>query len=224
MTLAPDRVRAFYDRFGARQDAQAFYEDAAVERLLAAADFASAGSVFELGCGTGRVAARILAAFPDLHYIGVDVSATMVRLARARLSGWAGRATVVQVAPGTVAVPPADRIVSTYVLDLFSDAEIRRFLGAARRALGPRGKLCLAGLAEGPWIVPRLVSRAWGMLWRLVPQLVGGCRPIRLGDYLGDDWVRELSTSVTRWGITSEVSVLRPAASRGQQPRTGGRG
>ena len=82
------QVRAFYDRFGARQDAQAFYEDAALTELVLHADFEAAGRVYELGCGTGRFARRLLERhLPDgATYLGVDLSATMVELARGRLA------------------------------------------------------------------------------------------------------------------------------------------
>lgn len=209
MALSPDRVRAFYDRFGSRQDAQGFYEDAALERLLSAAGLGSAGSLFEFGCGTGKLAARILAAHPKLHYVGVDVSTTMVKLARGRLTPWAGRAVVRQVPPGVPTLPPSDRVLSTYVLDLLDGDEIRQFLAAAAESVGASGRVCLASLAEGPWVLPRLVSSAWGLAWRVAPQWVGGCRPIRLGDYLDGEWVREMSAGVTNWGVTSEVVVLR---------------
>ena len=50
-TLDLEQARAFYDRFGARQDRQAFYEDA----------FERARGVPEFGCGTGRFAEVLVA-------------------------------------------------------------------------------------------------------------------------------------------------------------------
>lgn len=59
--LSRAQVKLFYDRLGARQDWQAFYEDPAAEELIAHAEFEKAKLVFEFGCGTGRFAERILA-------------------------------------------------------------------------------------------------------------------------------------------------------------------
>jgi hypothetical protein len=58
--LTHAEARTFYDRFGSRQDWQAFYEDAAVERLLVAGRFDLASTVVEFGSGTGRLAERLL--------------------------------------------------------------------------------------------------------------------------------------------------------------------
>ncbi len=38
MALSADRVRRFYDRLGRLQDTQAFYEDAAIDDLIAHSD------------------------------------------------------------------------------------------------------------------------------------------------------------------------------------------
>lgn len=60
MVLTRSQARRFYDHFGAKQDSQAFYEDAALDDLMRHADCAQAQSVFEFGCGTGRFAAQLL--------------------------------------------------------------------------------------------------------------------------------------------------------------------
>ncbi|MGE5292099.1 MAG: hypothetical protein ACM3ML_33930 [Micromonosporaceae bacterium] len=61
MGLTSVQAKRFYDRFGRAQDLQAFYEDRAMKDLLAHGSFPAAGSVFELGCGTGRLAGALLA-------------------------------------------------------------------------------------------------------------------------------------------------------------------
>ena len=72
------QARAVYDRIGRAQDWQ-FYENRAVARLLT--DFApqTAHAVFEFGCGTARLAVRMLELLPPTaSYLGVDVSPVMV--------------------------------------------------------------------------------------------------------------------------------------------------
>src|SRR5512142_1037013 len=131
--LSRDGAKAFYDAFGAKQDKQGFYEDGALADLIAHADFPHAGSVFEFGCGTGKFARRLLEHHlqPDARYTGVDLSSTMVGLARERLASFGSRARVEQTDGENVwqhVELPVDRIVTTYVLDLLPDNEIDAFI------------------------------------------------------------------------------------------------
>lgn len=72
--LTPNEAKAFYDKFGSRQDSQSFYEAAALNRLIENGSFATAPSVFEFGCGTGRFALSLLQHHlsADAVYRGVD--------------------------------------------------------------------------------------------------------------------------------------------------------
>jgi len=212
-TLTTPEARVFYDRFGAKQDTQAFYEDRALDALIAHADFQHAYAVFEFGCGTGRLAQRLLGTvLPDqCRYVGVDLSVTMVELARERLKPWASRATVAQsdgLVPPEYRVGSYDRFVSTYVLDLMSDEAIQAVLADAHRVLGDGGSLCVVGLTHGRGPVTTLVSSAWKLIHRVHPELVGGCRPIALRDFLAEDrWRVRHHAVVSAWGITSEAVV-----------------
>jgi SAM-dependent methyltransferase len=217
-TLTVAEAKAFYDRFGAMQDTQAFYEDGAVDALIAHSDFEHARAVLEFGCGTGRVAARLLANVlrEDCRYRGVDISETMVALARRRLRPWAPRAEVV-LSPGALPSSPDDagtydRFLSTFVLDLMSDEGIAGVLAEAHRLLGPGGRLCLVGLTRGRGPV----ASAWALLHRLSPMLVGGCRAIELRDHLDEArWRLAHHEVISRWGISSEVVVAAPGDAHG---------
>jgi ubiquinone/menaquinone biosynthesis C-methylase UbiE len=217
-TLTPEQAKAFYDRFGAKQDWQGFYENPARRDLIAHADFGSATSVYEFGCGTGDFAARLLAEHlpPRCSYTAIDISETMVRLARTHLEPWRDRARVDR-SSGSMALEAADgafdRFVSTYVLDLLSDEDIRGLLAEAHRILSPGGRLCLAGLARGTGPIASLVTRMWETLHAWRPALVGGCRPIDLRDYLDPGrWTIEHRAIKTAFGIASEVMVARRLA------------
>lgn len=211
--LTHEQAKAFYDSFGAKQDAQAFYEDRAVEALIAHGDFAGVRAVIEFGCGTGRLAATLLGRHMggDATYVGLDVSSTMVELARKRLEPWRDRAEVRRTS-GSMAldVPSAgfDRFVSTYVLDLLGEDDIRRLLAEAGRVLSAEGRLCLAGLTHGRAPLARLVSRTWQLVHSLRPSLVGGCRPIAVSDFLDRARWKVLHRAViARYGVSSEVLV-----------------
>lgn len=213
MTLSRSQARSFYDHFGRKQDAQAFYEDAALNELVAHAAFEQAENVFELGCGTGRFALTLLAKHlpPSATYLGSDLSQTMIDIAQQRISRYMGRAGAVH-SNGSMHFPlpghSADRVVATYVFDLLSETDIREAISEAHRVLIPGGKLCLVGLTTGINAASRIVSALWSGAFRLHASLVGGCRPIRLGSYLDQDtWSIEYRTIVTPFGVPSEVLV-----------------
>lgn len=224
-TLSGDEVRAFYDRFGARQDRQAFYEDPALDELIGHAAFEGAAAVCEFGCGTGRFAERLLAQhLPDCcSYKGVDISSTMVTLARRRLEPWRDRVQLC-LTSGSVALKQAgvtyDRFVATYVLDLLGDDDIRRLLAEAHRILDQDGLLCLVSLTKGATAATVPVSALWTAINALRPAALGGCRPIEMRRYVtAPDWrIRHRKVCVA-YGISSEVLVAAPGQDRHEEAR-----
>jgi ubiquinone/menaquinone biosynthesis C-methylase UbiE len=216
MVLTPSQARAFYDRFGKKQDWQFFYEDRAIDDLVAHAAFERAQSLFELGPGTGRLAERLLSEHlpASASYLGMDISGTMVGLATRRLSRYADRAKVIQ-SDGTMRFPLADRcvdrVVSTYVLDLLGEPDIRAFMAEAHRVLTPGGKLCLVSLTRGASAGSRLVIALWSAAFRLTASLVGGCRPIQLDSFLEPEgWSIAYRHVSAPLGVPSEALIATP--------------
>ena len=204
---------SFYDAFGVKQDSQGWYEDAAIDELVSHAAFETARSVLELGCGTGRVAERLLEELlPEgARYVGLDVSETMVGLAAKRLSRFGKRVTIRQT-DGSMSLDldhaSFDRGLATYLLDLLSDTDIRLLLAEAHRALVPGGCLCLASLTVGERGVSRFISRIWSGVQRLRPEWVGGCRPVEAVPFLDNSmWNLRQRNKLTAWGMASEVVV-----------------
>jgi len=167
--------------------------------------------VFELGCGTGRLAEKLFDHHlpADAMYVGVDISETMADLSRTRLQRFHGRAQVLLV-DGSRPLPGSDgtfdRFVSTYVFDLLSPEDSAVMLEGARRLLGPDGLLCVVSLAHGRTRATRLISSAWAAIWSRVPVAVGGCRPIDLCQLL-QGWRIEHRALISAWGLTSEVVI-----------------
>lgn len=213
MVLTSSQARKFYDSFGHKQDTQAFYEDPALDDLVAHADFEHAKKVFEFGCGTGRFARRLLTEYlpESCSYLGVDLSETMIEIAGDRVSPWSSRAHVT-LSDGAIAFPVADqsvdRVVSTYVLDLLSEADIRTFIGEAWRVLTPDGKLCLVSLTHGVTLASRLICAMWSAVYRLRASLTGGCRPIQLDTF--SVGTIDYHHVITRFGVPSEVLIASP--------------
>ncbi len=212
-------IRAFYDRFGRRQDRQGWYEDRALRRLCDRGGFDLAATVVEVGPGTGRFAAEcILPRQPVIgRYVGIELSPTMAALSCQRLRGDI-RAHVVVLTDGgdlPIASASVDRVVAAYVLDLMSDEQLAALLDEAARVLRPDGWLCAVGLSPGHGPVSRLVSRLWQRVHRLDPLLVGGCRPIRLARHLDPArWQITARDQVQQWGVSSEVTVAVPRPRR----------
>src|SRR5579864_3297925 len=128
-TLTPAQAQQFYDRMGARQDWNRFYEQAAIDRMIEQGDFANAHRVVEFGCGTGRIAERLLARHlpSDATYVGLDLSATMVNLATERVAPFGRRAQIVRTEGAMILDAPsesADRFFTNYVFDLLSREDI----------------------------------------------------------------------------------------------------
>jgi len=212
-TFSRDDAKRFYDGFGIKQDKQGFYEDAALDALIANGAFSDAGKVLEIGCGTGKFAQRLLSDhLPDsASYVGIDISETMVAIAKGRLRPWGDRAEVF-LGDGDLDFhafgTSFDRVVATYVFDLLGEEDIRNALSSAHAVMRPGGLLCAAGLTHGTGVVSRTTSGVWSWIHRMKPSLVGGCRPISLSNFIsGPKWRivhREVVVSMT---VPSEVVV-----------------
>jgi ubiquinone/menaquinone biosynthesis C-methylase UbiE len=216
MILTRSQARVFYDRFGRKQDTQAFYEDAAIDDLIAHVRFDQAESIFEFGCGTGRLASRLLTKHlpSSASYFGIDLSQTMVDISKQRVAPFAERAKVA-LSDGSILLPLHDRsvdqVISTYVLDLLSETDIRQFISEARRVLVPGGKLCLISLTFGEAALSRIISRLWLALFNWSALWVGGCRPIRLESFISQRyWSIKYRNVVTQFAVSSEVLVANP--------------
>jgi ubiquinone/menaquinone biosynthesis C-methylase UbiE len=216
MTLSRRETQRFYDRFGKKQDAQVFYEDAALEDLITHAKFETAQSVYEVGCGTGRLAERLLKRVlpSSASYTGTDISQVMISIARQRLMPYEKRTNLTQ-SNGSVHIElmenTVDRVLSTYVLDLLSDADIRSLIAEAYRVLKPDGRLCLVSLTNGVTIISKIVSTLWKILYKARATLLGGCRPVSLKSYLDQTlWTLKYHHVVVQYGVPSEVVIATP--------------
>jgi len=148
-TLSALEAQAYYNWFGKKQDSQGFYENPALDDLIAHANFQNARMVFEFGCGTGKFAERLLNEFlpSSASYICCDFSPIMVGLTKKRLDKHS-KLVKVRQSDGIVYFPQPDhsanRVIASYVLDLLSDGDIKSFFYEAHRVL-IRGGMGLFG-------------------------------------------------------------------------------
>jgi ubiquinone/menaquinone biosynthesis C-methylase UbiE len=210
--LSHEEARAFYDRFGSKQDWQRFYEDPAVANLSEHLPLGSATSVIEFGCGTGRLAERMLARHLPMEatYLGLDVSSTMVTLAERRLRRFGARAKVLLTTGETkleLDSSTFDLFLSVYVLDLLAESDIRALIAEAHRVLKAGGLLGLVSLTHGFTFVSKVLERMWLSIYKMRPTLVGGCRPVTLEPFLRDGWKLRHKERMITFSIPSAVLV-----------------
>ena len=210
-TLSRSEARDVYDQFAEEghtggKDADSGYGGPAVSALLQMADFLSAETVLEYGCGQGKLAelvysSSVLSSDDDdkaaavsstkLKWRGIDQSPKMVNRFRERCKLYDDCSVelLVDGDPSDVAVEnrSIDRFVSTYSLDLLSEDDMYKVLDLAKACLHPeRGLLLLAGITWGYKASIRTfaMTAVWELLYKIRRKKVGGCRPQRLVPYL----------------------------------------
>jgi SAM-dependent methyltransferase len=140
-----DQIARLYDPWSASvTEDVGFYVDLAVQ---------AGAPVVELGVGTGRIA--IPTALAGVRVIGVDSSAEMLAVCRARAER-AGVSGLVGLRLGDLRSPPVDERVDLVtcpfraLLHLHSDADRLAALGAARELLEPGGRLAFDVFEPSP--------------------------------------------------------------------------
>ncbi|GMR19774.1 MAG: class I SAM-dependent methyltransferase [Gammaproteobacteria bacterium] len=212
--LTYDEAKRFYDSFGEKQDRQ-FYEEVVINDLIEHSELDKAKYIVEFGCGTGKLASRLLNSVlpPGSKYVCIDVSETMVALCQKNIERFSDRARCYKNEGSPIITVPdqsADRFISTYVLDLLNESDVNTLLNEAYRILKPSGILCLASLTHGTILSSRIVEFIWNSLYRINPRIVGGCRPINLVAHVqGKNWDIVHNTTLVSYGVPSEVLVAR---------------
>ncbi len=99
--VGEDAQREFFERLARRYDSRFLRSrwprnQQLKGRLVAEAlgEELHEGPVVEVGCGTGQIAGELLATYPDLQYVGVDLSPGMLDVARRRLAHFGDRVTL----------------------------------------------------------------------------------------------------------------------------------
>jgi len=105
---------------------------------------ASPQNILEVGCGTGRNLAELARRFPQAQVTGVDLSATMLDLARRKTAGFGPRVQLLhQAYTAPLSDPPGyDLVLFSYALSMFNPG-YDTALAAARRDLVPGGQIAV---------------------------------------------------------------------------------
>ncbi len=97
-----------------------------------------------------------------------------------------------------------DVLFNLYMLDLLSIEDVPYVLREFARVLRPGGRLVVVTMAEQV----RLVNALWMRLYRCLPVLVGGCRPLPIAEMLASNrWKIELREQISQCGFRSDLFV-----------------
>ena len=108
------------------------------ERAIASLRLQDAGSVLEIGCGTGRNLKLMADRHPALHVTGIDISEQMLKSARAKIA-WARLDHRVTLLHGDAVAPTdhkAQRILMLYSLSMVPDWQRALTIAIETLALG----------------------------------------------------------------------------------------
>jgi len=173
-------ARAAYDRMSRWYDLMAGSEKKHVEAGLRVLGAEQSERMLEIGFGTGHALlslARAVGASGAVY--GVDISAGMAGVARARLREAGLGDEVALICGDGTRLPLGDRsldgVFLSFTLELFDTPNIPRVLRACRRVLRDQGRLCVVSLAKRE--KDSLSVRLYEWIHQQMPRYVD-CRPI----------------------------------------------
>lgn len=204
--LTKNEVRSLYERIAPLYDIwAALAESRARRRCIELAAIRDGEDVLEVAVGTGLTFADILRKNPSGRTEGIDLTAGMLRRAEARAQRLApGRYHLSVGDAYNLSFPDAsfDLLINNFMFDLLPEEDFPKVLAEFRRVLRPGGRLVLINMAQGE----RLRHRLYEAIYRLRPQLLGGCRGVALVPHVEHAGFAEVQRDfVTQLGFPSEI-------------------
>jgi S-adenosylmethionine-diacylgycerolhomoserine-N-methlytransferase len=107
--------------------------------------------ILEVGCGTGKNLVNLAARFPQASITGVDLSETMLELARGKVAQFGDRVRLIhQAYAAPITDPPAfDLVLFSYALTMFNPG-YDTAIAAAHRDLIPGGCIAVVDFHNTP--------------------------------------------------------------------------
>lgn len=172
-----DRLAGFYDIWGH------LTESRARKRSLALANIKDGQSVLEVAVGTGLAFLELVKRNENGRNVGLDISRGMLARAEKRLHN-AGNTNFELAVGSAFSIQEKDAafdlLLNSYMFDLLHERDWPKALEEFQRVLKPEGRLVLVNMTFGE----RLGSGIYDRFYRLSPQLMGGCRGVRLSGAL----------------------------------------
>ncbi|MBI2518840.1 MAG: methyltransferase domain-containing protein [Bdellovibrio sp.] len=206
-----DQVSTVYSRVAPIYDLWSLMtETKARKRCLKLAQVHDSERVLEVAVGTGLVFRELLRQNPSGRCVGLDLTHAMLERARTKAEkitdhkNWElkiGDAYALDLPDNSF-----DLIVNNYMFDLLPEADFARVLSEFRRVLAPGGRMVLVNMTTGSWW--------WETIYRLKPELLGGCRGVELEDYLKKAGLVDVQRETLRQcGFPSEILLARRTSS-----------
>jgi S-adenosylmethionine-diacylgycerolhomoserine-N-methlytransferase len=143
------------------------------DTLIAGLDARPGMRVLEVACGTGRNLAKVGKAWPGVRLFGLDISAEMLKSARATLGEDAqlGEGDACAFVPQSLLGEAAfERIILSYALSMIPDWE--GALDHAAGCLAPGGQLHVVDFGDGHGlpVAMQLLLRRWLAMFHVKPR------------------------------------------------------
>ena len=214
MSLAAAAMDRMYRRQRHIYDASRKFYLLGRDPMIRELDVPPGGRVLEIACGTGRNLVAAAKRYPNAHFHGLDVSATMLATATWNVSRAGLRTRVALAAGDATAFDPMrlfgvaafERIIISYALSMIP--AWREVLAGATAHLAPGGALHVVDFGDGA-ALPAPVRQArdrWLALFDVVPRSDLAGEVFALAD------ARRLTASVRRLygGYAARARLTRP--------------
>ncbi len=208
--LKPEQVAQLYAHIAPLYDLWGVLaEYRARKRALALAHIRNGESILEVAVGTGLLFQEILRANPDGSSVGVDLTPAMLDKAKAKAERAGGKNYQLAVGDAYHLRFPDhqfDLLINSYMFDLLPEPDFPRVLAEFKRVLKPGGRLLLVNMTKGEhWY-----EQFWEFIYRLNPNLLGGCRGVLLVPALQQIGFTDLHReTVSQLGFPSELITAR---------------
>lgn len=175
----------YYDKYRTKNRIHAYMVRNFVDRATDLVHSAGPRRILEVGCGSGDLAARLLAAHGEVDYVGIDISMDQVEMARSSYGHLPfARASIYQL-------PFADDS-----FDLVIACEVMEHLERPQAAIEELRRVCADKL---------LLSVPWEPIWRIL-NFIRGKYVSRLGNTPGH--VQHFTRSSIRRLVGTRFSSL----------------
>lgn len=91
------------------------------------------GSIADIGCGDFNIMKQVLAAFPNVSYVGVDAAEKVVAYNQSKFGGGNRNFICLDASRETGKFPPADLFICRQVLQHLSNADVTAILEESKR-------------------------------------------------------------------------------------------
>lgn len=185
--LSAKKIQHLYNYLSSAYDLVTWYERESRDKALEVANPRENFVILDVGSGTGKTLFALANHVAEGGGVyGLDISNCMLGKSRRMLASrhLMGRVHLVHSDAARIPFRDAcfDLILSSYMLDLIDTPVIPKVLLEFKRLLKPAGRLVLVSLTRGSKWYDNM--KLYECVYRHLPVLLGGCRPVVLKPYL----------------------------------------